>query len=438
MGMRVLVIGGGGREHALVWKLRQSPQVDAIFSAPGNAGTAQLGENAPIQANDFAGLLRFAKENRIDLTVVGPDDPLGDGLVDEFKAAGFCIFGPCKAAARLEASKVFAKQLMRRAGIPTAMAGVFDDSRKGCEFAEKLHYPVVIKADGLAAGKGVIVAQDVTSACEAIRDMIERGRFGKAGRQVLIEEFLAGWECSVHALVSGDQYQMLGTACDHKRLRDGDEGPNTGGMGAYSPPLHWDDALQEQFQKEVMRNLLRDLQDQRIHFSGLLFPGLMIRSGVPYVLEFNCRFGDPETQVILPRLQSDLVDLITATIDAKLEDLRIEIDPRPAVTVVMASAGYPGKIDAGKVITGLDEAAKLKDVHVFHAGTRVGRDGIETSGGRVLAVTALGQRLDDARERAYQAVQMINFEACYYRRDIALGALTDKLAPTDVALRSEQ
>ncbi len=433
MGLKVLIVGGGGREHALAWKLCQSPQVEAIFCAPGNAGTEELGSNVALSPNDLAGLVRFARENGIGLTVVGPDDPLAAGLVDEFQKAGLRIFGPTQSAARLESSKVFAKEIMRSTGVPTAMAGAFDDSRRACRFAQNLHYPVVIKADGLAAGKGVVIAPDSTTAMDAITDMIDRGRFGAAGAQVLIEEFLEGWECSLHVLVSGGHYQMLGAACDHKRLNDGNQGPNTGGMGAYSPPLAWDDALTRKFDEKIMGPLLRGLQAEKIDFCGLLFPGLMIKDGVPRVLEFNCRFGDPETQVILPRLQGDLLPLLEATIDGRVQELKIEMDERPAVTVVMASAGYPGNVEAGKKISGLEECAAMADVHVFHAGTRRENGNVFSSGGRVLAVTALGETIAAARDRAYEAVAKIKFEGCHYRRDIALAAVPVKLGATDAA-----
>ncbi|MGH7936808.1 MAG: phosphoribosylamine--glycine ligase, partial [Chthoniobacterales bacterium] len=271
--MRLLIVGGGGREHALAWKLQQSPRVEEIFCAPGNAGTAELGENIPIQPNELAGLRRFASENRIDFTVVGPDDPLAGGLVDEFQAANLRIFGPTKSAARLEASKVFAKQIMRRAAVPTAMAGVFDDSRKACRFVENLHYPVVIKADGLAAGKGVVIAPDAEQAREAICDMIDRKRFGESGQRLLVEEFLEGWECSLHVLVAGEKYRVLGTACDHKRLNDGNTGLNTGGMGAFSPALGWDGDLAQQFDEKIMQSLLHALREEKLDFQGLLFPG---------------------------------------------------------------------------------------------------------------------------------------------------------------------
>jgi phosphoribosylamine--glycine ligase len=436
--MKLLVIGGGGREHALAWKLQQSPGVDTIFCAPGNAGTAELGENVPILPNDSGGLLRFAKENQIGLTVVGPDDPLAAGLVDEFQKENLRIFGPGKAAARLEASKIFAKQLMRCTGVPTAMAGLFDDSRKACRFAEKLHYPVVIKADGLAAGKGVVIAADAAGAMEAISDMIDRRRFGAAGERVLIEEFLEGWECSLHVLVAGEKYQLLGTACDHKRLNDGGQGPNTGGMGAYSPALGCDADLEKQFHEKIMCSLLRGLREEKIHFSGLLFPGLMINNGIARVLEFNCRFGDPETQVILPRLKGDLLPLLEATIDGRIDEVKIELDQRLAVTVVMASAGYPGNVEAGKKISGLDACAQLEDVHVFHAGTRRENGEVYSSGGRVLAVTALGDTIAAARDLAYEAVGKIDFDGCHYRRDIALAAVAANVEATDAASRPQR
>lgn len=431
--MKILVVGGGGREHALAWKLRQSSQVDAVFCAPGNAGTAELGENLPLLPNDSAGLRKFARENQIGLTVVGPDDPLAAGLVDDFRDENLCIFGPRRAAARLESSKVFAKQLMRSTGVPTAMAGVFNDSKKACRFAEKLHFPVVIKADGLAAGKGVVIAPDPASAVAALSDMIDQRRFGAAGAQVLIEEFLEGWECSLHVLVDGERYQILATACDHKRLKDGNEGPNTGGMGAYSPAAEWTAQLEEQFHKKIMQPLLRGLRDEKLQFSGLLFPGLMISRGASRVLEFNCRFGDPETQAILPRLQSDLLPLLEATNDGRIGETKIEMDERKAVTVVMASAGYPGNVVTGKKISGLQECAQMKDVHVFHAGTRRENGDVVSSGGRVLAVTALGDTVATARDLAYAAVGRIEFEGCYYRRDIALGGVQANIAATDGA-----
>ena len=422
--MKILVVGSGGREHALVWKLNQSSGVDRIFCAPGNAGTAELGENVPIPANDLAALARFAKENQIGLTVVGPDDPLAAGIVDLFEAEGLRVFGPSKSAARLESSKIFAKELMRKNKIPTARGAAFSNCEAAFAFVDQARFPLVIKADGLALGKGVIIAQDATEARAAVDSMLTKRRFGDAGTRLLIEECLGGSECSLHALVDGRSYRMLATARDHKRAYDGDAGPNTGGMGAFSPADNFDAHQQAQFDREVMLPLLKGLNESGVVFRGLLFPGLMVTADGPRVLEFNCRFGDPETQVILPRLKSDLLDLFEATIDGTLDRRTIEWDERAAVTVVLASGGYPEKYDVGKPIHGLDLAGRAEDVHVFHAGTRKENGMVVTAGGRVLAVTALGESVEAARARAYEAVAQISFEGCHYRRDIALGVAT--------------
>jgi phosphoribosylamine--glycine ligase len=420
--VNILVIGSGGREHALAWKLKQSSGVARIFCAPGNAGTAEIGENVAIPANDLPALARFAKENRIHLTVVGPDDSLAAGIVDVFESEGLRIFGPTKSAARLESSKIFAKELMRKQRIPTARAAIFEKQEAAAAFLRETRFPIVIKADGLALGKGVIVAKNVEEGEATIDAMMKERRFGEAGTRALIEECLTGSECSLHALVDGANYCMLATARDHKRACDGDTGPNTGGMGAFSPADNFGSDLQAQFDREVMRPLLEGLRESGVNFRGLLFPGLMITPDGPRVLEFNCRFGDPETQVILPRLKSDLLPLLEATIDGKLDCTRIEWDPRAAVTVVLASGGYPSKYDVGKPITGL-EAAGGEDVHIFHAGTRRENDSLVTAGGRVLAVTALGDTVSAAREVAYEAASQIHFDGCHYRRDIALSAL---------------
>jgi len=421
--MNILVIGSGGREHALAWKLRQSPHAERIFCAPGNAGTAEVGENVAIPASDLEALVRFAKENHIDLTVVGPDDPLAAGVVDLFTAEKLRAFGPTKSAARIEASKIFAKELMRAQKIPTAEARTFSDSSEALRYCEKAQFPVVIKADGLALGKGVIIAADATTARSTIDEMMNQRRFGQAGQRIVVEEFLRGTECSLHALVDGKNYLLLQSARDHKRALDGDHGPNTGGMGAFSPANNWNSKLQSQVEAEIMRPMLRGFLQERIQFRGLLYPGLIITSEGARVLEFNCRFGDPETQALLPRMKSDLLPLLEATIDGKIEDCSIEWDARAAVTVVLASAGYPGKYETGKPISGLEEAAKLKDVQIFHAGIRRANGEVKTSGGRVLAVTALGATVEDARTRAYEVVSRIHFENCHYRRDIALGAV---------------
>jgi phosphoribosylamine--glycine ligase len=426
--VKILIVGSGGREHALAWKLKQSPRAPRIFCAPGNAGTAEIGENIALAASDFGPLVRFAKENRVDLTVVGPDDPLAAGIVDLFGAEGLRIFGPTKMAARLESSKIFAKEMMREQGIPTAHAGTFERSDDALRFCERTRFPIVIKADGLALGKGVIIAADLAGARSTINDMMNEGRFGEAGRRIVIEEFLRGTECSLHALVDGANYRLLQTARDHKRAFDGDVGPNTGGMGAFSPANNWSAALEDQFHKAIMRPLLRGLQEKKIMFRGLLYPGLMICGDQPHVLEFNCRFGDPETQAILPRMKSDLLPLLEATIDGGINspEASIEWDERPAVTVVLASGGYPGKYETGKIISGLDGAANLGDVHIFQAGTKSADGKIVTAGGRVLAVTALGSTMETARARAYEAVSHVRFANRHYRHDIALSAVANK------------
>ena len=421
--MKILVIGSGGREHALVWKLKQSSKVDRIFCAPGNAGTGSIAENIAIPATDLNQLRDFAKQNQVDLTVVGPDDPLAAGIVDFFNSGRLRIFGPTKSAARLESSKIFAKELMRTQNVPTAEARTFSDSKEALPYCERLRFPVVLKADGLALGKGVIIASDLAEAKKAIDAMMNEARFGDAGRRIVIEEFLRGTECSLHALVDGKDYRLLESARDHKRAFDGDQGPNTGGMGAFSPANNWNARAQSTFEDKIMRPLLNGLRNEGVVYQGLLYPGLMMTEEGPRVLEFNCRFGDPETQALLPRMKSDLVPLLEATLDGEIANQSIDWDERGSVTVVLASAGYPGKYETGKKISGLAEAAKLDGVQVFHAGTKSVDGGVVTSGGRVLAVTALGQTIAAARERAYQAVSHIHFDGCHYRRDIALSAV---------------
>jgi len=418
--VKILVVGSGGREHALVWKLAQSPDADRIYCAPGNAGTEGVGENVPIPANDLPKLARFAKENRIDLTVIGPDDQLAAGIVDLFEEERLRVFGPNKKAAQLEASKIFAKELMSAEKIPTAEARTFSSSKEALDYCGEVTLPVVIKADGLALGKGVIIAHDREEARQAVQAMMEERVFGEAGRRIIIEECLRGSECSVHALVSGESFRMLATARDHKRALDGDEGPNTGGMGAVSPADNWNTEREREFADSIMQPLLHGLTRNGRMFRGLLFPGLMITNKGLRVLEFNCRFGDPETQAILPRLKSDLVSLLMATIEGRLEDITIEFDSRTAVTVILASAGYPGKYGTGRRIDGLEDAARLPELRIFQAGTKRQGGKIVTSGGRVLAITALGKSVTEARERAYDAIRQIHFEGCHFRRDIAL------------------
>jgi phosphoribosylamine---glycine ligase len=418
--VKILVIGSGGREHALVWKLAQSPEVDRIFCAPGNAGTEGVSENVSIPANDLPKLARFAKENRIDLTVVGPDDALAAGIVDLFEAEGLRVFGPNKKAARLEASKIFAKELMSAEKIPTAQARTFSSSDEALNYCDEVALPVVIKADGLALGKGVVIADNRGSAQQAVRSMMEERVFGEAGRRIIIEECLRGTECSVHALVSGKFFRMLATARDHKRALDDDQGPNTGGMGAVSPADNWNAKREREFAGSIMQPLLDGLTKNETIFRGLLFPGLMLTPEGLRVLEFNCRFGDPETQAILPRMKSDLLPLLIATIEGRLENVAIEFDSRIAVTVILASGGYPGKYEAGKPIEGLENAARLPEVRIFHAGTKRVDGKTVTSGGRVLAITTLGDSATQARERVYAAINQIHFDGCHFRRDIAL------------------
>jgi phosphoribosylamine---glycine ligase len=416
--MNVLVIGGGGREHALAWKLRQSPRVRQIFIAPGNAGTAQIGRNVEIKASELDRLLNFAQRESIDLTVVGPDDVLAAGIVDLFEKAGLRIFGPCREAAQLESSKSFAKRFMVRHGIPTARFGEFESSPDAKDALTDFGFPLAVKADGLALGKGVIIAHNRSEAERAIDDMIERRRFGDAGRKIVIEEFLSGAECSIHALVDGRSYLLFPTAQDHKQLYEGNRGPNTGGMGTFSPS-QLDPALLQEIRESVLDPFVRGIQKDQLRFRGLLFPGLMLTRDGPRVLEFNCRFGDPETQVILRRLETDLVDLLEATITARLDRVTAEWDKRSAVCIVMASGGYPDKYKTGKTIAGLEDVKQMKDVQVFHAGTQCTKNRVVTSGGRVLGVTATGDTLVAARVRAYEAVDKIKFDGSYFRRDIA-------------------
>lgn len=420
--MKILVVGSGGREHALVWKLKQSPRVTALYCAPGNAGIGQIATCVPIKITDQEALVKFAKEEGIGLTVVGPDDALAAGLVDRFQREGLRIFGPTQQAARLESSKVFAKEFMERHGIPTARSGRFSLSAEAHLFAQGMKKPLVVKADGLALGKGVIIAQNNWQSALAIHAIMDERRFGEAGMQVVIEEFLEGVECSIHALVDGDSYLLFPAAQDHKRAQNGDAGPNTGGMGTYSPAPALTPELEERVRREVMDPFIAGLKKDGIEYHGMLFPGLMLTADGLKVLEFNCRFGDPETQVLLTRLESDLLDLLEATIDGRLSEVEAKWTPKAAVCVIMASGGYPGLYTTGKPITGLENAGD--GVTVFHAGTRLEGDQIVTSGGRVLGVTALGESIAEARENAYSGVSRIDFEGRHYRTDIAVRGLT--------------
>lgn len=457
--MKVLVIGGGGREHALCWKLARSPRRPKVYCAPGNAGTAAVAENISCASDDAAGLLAFAQAEHIDLTVVGPEGPLCAGIVDRFTGAGLRIFGPTAAAARLEGDKVYAKKLMREAGVPTAEARVFEPTvqelaqarESGKAFdgepAPKVetgydmahHYVstreegVVVKAAGLAKGKGVFVHQDPSEALLTLERLMLKGELGEAGRRVVIEEILTGPEVSLLALVDGHSIYVLESAADHKRLGDGDTGPNTGGMGAYSPSGLLSPADLRTVERDVFVTIVDALRREGVEYRGVLYAGLILTAGGPKVLEFNCRFGDPEAQPILMRLESDLIEALDATIDGRLDQIELRWDPRAALCVVMASAGYPGPYETGRPITGIETASALDAVEVFHAGTRHTEAGIVTSGGRVLGVTALGDSLVQARERAYEGIRHITFEGASVREDIGLRVSEgERAVPHDV------
>lgn len=424
--MKILVIGSGGREHALVWKLKKSPRVTDVFCAPGNAGTDAIARNVQIAISDHAALIEFVVSEKIGLTIVGPDDALASGIVDAFQEKGLRIFGPTQSATRFESSKIFAKEFMQRHGIPTARSGHFYDSAEARAFCRGMDFPLVIKADGLALGKGVIIAENAEVAEETITAIMERKQFGEAGRGVVIEEFLRGEECSVHALIDGKNFLLFPGAQDHKQAFDGDLGPNTGGMGTYSPAPILTAELLERVRKQVMEPFMAGLEKEGIDFRGLLFPGLMICDGVPKVLEFNVRFGDPETQVHMARLKNNLIDLLEATIDGTLANHDLEWDARAAVCVVMASGGYPGAYEKGKPITGAEQFANSEEVVVFHAGTKFANgeeselaNDLVTNGGRVLGVTALAEDLRAAQKRAYEAVAKIHFDGAHFRTDIA-------------------
>ncbi len=425
--MKVLVIGKGGREHALVWKLAQSPRVERVYCAPGNAGTAEDGVNVALEPTEFDPLVRFARKESIGLVVVGPEEPLALGVVDALQKAGLRVFGPNREAAQLEASKAFAKQLMRHADVPTSEFRICDHPEPARHYVQTREYPVVVKADGLAAGKGVIVCETNEQALAAIERIMVREEFGrKAGRRVVIEKRLEGEELSILALVSGRAIVPLQPTQDHKPAGDNDTGPNTGGMGAYCPVPLATPELMQTVEETILVPTVHALKRGRRPFRGVLYAGIMNTNQGPRVLEFNCRFGDPETQPLLMRLRTDLLDLLEAVVDNRLEEFPengLAWDPRPAVCVVIASQGYPGPYVKGKVITGLAEAAKLPDVKVFHAGTKVEKGLVLTDGGRVLGVTALGDTLADARRRVYEAVARIHFQGAFYRHDIAEKAL---------------
>jgi len=421
--MKVLVVGGGGREHALVWKVAQSPRVTKVFAAPGNAGMAQIAECVPVKAEDIPGLLTVALSRKVDLTLVGPEGPLSQGIVDEFEKAGLRVFGPSRRAAEIEANKAFTKDLMQKYGIPTADYGTFTDRARAENYVRRKGAPIVVKAAGLAAGKGVVVAETVDEAVSAIDLIMGRKAFGDAGSVVVIEECLKGEEASFMAFTDGRTVVPMASSQDHKRVFDADKGPNTGGMGAYSPAPVVTKQIEKLAMEQVMIPTVRAMEKEGRLFKGVLYAGLMIHGGGAKVLEFNARFGDPETQPIMARLDSDLIDIVDAILDGKLASIDIAWKQGSAVCVVMASGGYPGSYEKGKEIRGLDRAAALKNVMVFHSGTAVRDGSTVTDGGRVLGVTGLGPSVAAAIDTAYAGVREISFEGAHYRRDIGARAL---------------
>lgn len=425
--MQVLVVGSGGREHAIAWKLLQSPKVDTVWCYPGNAGMAQAARIPSLDGSDSNALAEFAEKQGIDLTVVGPEGYLAEGIVDVFRARGLRIFGPTRAAAQIESSKVFAKRLMEKYGIPTATYRAFADYQDAAAYIREMGAPIVIKADGLAAGKGVVIAQDVESALEAVRLTLSGQRVGEAGRRVVIEEFMKGQEVSILALCDGKTCVPLVPSQDHKAVGDGDQGPNTGGMGAYSPVPVVDEALQREICSSILLPVLEALHREGIVYTGVLYAGLMLTDTGPKVVEFNCRFGDPETQAVMPRLKTDLAEVLMAAAEGRLGSFPpLEWDDRACVCVIAASQGYPGFYETGFPIRGLNEVSKMPDVFVYHGATALRGEAVVTAGGRVLSISALGDSIQEARDRAYEAIAKVDYENIYYRRDIAWRALVGK------------
>lgn len=421
--MKVLVIGGGGREHTIVWKLSQSKHVDKIYCTPGNAGISEIAECLDIGSDNFNALLDFVKYEWIDLTIVGPEEPLSRGIVDAFEKEGRRVLGPNREAAQLESSKVFAKDFMRRYRIPTAEYRVFTSYVHAKDYVNMMGAPLVVKADGLTAGKGVFVCKTVDEATEALRLIIKEKAFGDAGNRVVVEECIIGEEASFMVFTDGKSVVPMASSQDHKRVFDNDEGPNTGGMGAYSPAPVITKAMEDKIMYKVMWPVMKGLRSEGIKFKGILYAGLMIKDDNPYVLEFNCRLGDPETQPVLSRLDTDLVEIAFGILDEKLSDIEIRWKPEVAVCVVLSSKGYPGAYEKGKVITGLENIRGEDDTFVFHAGTVFNDNKVVTSGGRVLGVTALGNDIREAKEKAYRAIDKIHFDGMHYRKDIADRAL---------------
>ncbi len=418
--MKILVVGGGGREHTIVWKISQSPKVEKIYCAPGNGGIAALAECVDISATDIDGIVKFAKEKEIDLAVVAPDDPLVLGMVDALKKEGIRAFGPRKNAAIIEGSKVFSKELMKKYGIPTAGYEVFTDSKSAIEYVKKGTFPTVIKAEGLALGKGVIIAQNEQEAVDGIKEIMDGKKFGESGNRVVIEEFLTGPEVSVLAFTDGKTVKPMVSAQDHKRAYDHDKGPNTGGMGTFSPSRLYDEEKAEECMKNIFLPTIKAMSAEGRPFKGVLYFGLMMTEKGVKVIEYNCRFGDPETQVVLPRLKTDLVDIMEAVIDEKLDGVNIEWEDNAAVCVVMASGGYPVSYKKGYEISGIAEAEAVGGITVFHAGTKLDGEKVLTNGGRVLGVTATAKTLDDAIAKAYNGVEKISFTDEFHRTDIGV------------------
>lgn len=419
--MKILVVGGGGREHAIAWKIAQSPKVDKIYCAPGNGGIAELAECVDIAATDIENMVKFAKDNAIDLVMVAPDDPLVLGMVDAMEKEGIRAFGPRANAAIIEGSKAFSKELMKKYNIPTANYEVFTDSTSAIDYIKAQNtFPTVIKADGLALGKGVIIAQNLEEAEQAVHEMIDDGKFGKSGSRVVIEEFLTGPEVSVLAFTDGKTVKPMVSAQDHKRAYDNDEGLNTGGMGTFSPSRLYDDAKAEECMKNIFVPTIKAMSSEGRPFKGVLYFGLMMTANGVKVIEYNCRFGDPETQVVLPRLKTDLVEIMEAVIDERLDEINIEWEDNAAVCVVMASGGYPVSYKKGYEITGLEDAEAMDNITVFHAGTALKDGKFVTNGGRVLGVTGVGNNLDEAIKTAYEGVAKIDFKDKHFRKDIGI------------------
>ena len=422
--MKVLIIGGGGREHALAWKLASSSRVTALYAAPGNPGIEQLAECAPIGVMDFDKIEKFVRQNNIDLVVIGPEDPLSAGLADRVsKNTSAKVFGPNKIAAQLEGDKWFAKELMRHQAVPTAEARAFINPNDADEYVKAKDEPVVIKASGLAKGKGVTICYRTPDALEAIDRIMRKKAFGGAGDRIVIEEMLSGPECSILAFVDRKNIYVMETAQDHKPIDDGDTGPMTGGMGAYSPTPMVNEAMLRQIERDILVPVLDGLNREGIDYRGVLYAGLILTANGPKVLEFNCRFGDPETQPLMMRLQSDLAEVMLAVADGKLDEVELKWDPRPALSVVASSQGYPLTSQSGVPISGIDDADAMRDVKVFHSGTAKKDGQIVTEGGRVLAVTALGATIADAQKRAYQAMDKIHFDGMHFRKDIGWRAI---------------